>query len=82
VVILVRHQVAVKIIVDIFFGNLVAHDEHIGDAFNNGGRYFVKVLKVLLFIVAGVPAALCAVLTSLDNEDDILIGGRLIFLHA
>jgi len=43
---------------------------------------FVKILKVFLFIVAGVPAVLVAVLTSLDNEDDILIGGRLIFLHA
>jgi hypothetical protein len=71
--VLVGHQVVVDIEWKILLRDLILHDHGVGDSINDASSNFLEKLKVLGLVMAGVPAVLFAVLTKLDNKNDIVV---------
>ena len=72
ILVLVWHEVVVKVVWKILSWDLVLHDHCMGDSIDNASSNLLEKLEVLGLVMAGVPAVFFAVLTELDNEDNVI----------
>ena len=68
----VWNQVVVQVKRKILLGDLVFHDHRIGNSIDDACSNLLEKFEVLGLVMAGVPAMLFAVLTELDNKDNVI----------
>lgn len=72
ILVFVWNQVVVEVERKILLGDLVFHDHRIWDSINDACGNLLEKFEVLGLVMAGVPAMLFAVLTELDNKDNVV----------
>lgn len=72
ILIFVWNQVVVQVKRKILLGDLVFHDHRIGNSIDDACSNLLEKFEVLGLVMAGVPAMLFAVLTELDNKDNVV----------
>lgn len=70
--ILIWHEVVVKVERKVLLRDLVFHDHSIWNSIDDACSKLLEKFEVLGLIMAGVPAMLFAVLTELDNKDNVV----------
>ena len=71
--VLIWNQVVVKVEWKILLGDLVFHYHCIWNSIYDAGSNLLEELKILGFIVTGVPTMLLTVLAKLDHKDDVFV---------
>jgi hypothetical protein len=69
---LVWHEIIVEVERKILLRDLVFHDHCIWDSLDDARSNLLEKFQIFGFVMAGVPAMLFAVLTELDNKDNIV----------